>query len=344
MQHPGRMGIAYPKNGGGSSGATSFKETHSMRSDASTKPVGGLPMHEDRLSPLGIVLGCSAALFWGGYLAMSRAGVTVGLDGYDVAFIRFAVCGALMLPWLLFNKPLSLGGVGWGRGIALALTAGPVFVLLTVAGYFFAPLAHGAVIQPSTSMVATAALAVWLFGERVGPARTFGLIMVVVGLAVVSGQGLFQASLETPIGDAMFAAAGLLWAFFTVLGKRWGVSPVAATAAVSVLSCAVIVPAYLAIVGLSKFAALPWEYLLAQIVVQGALAGVAAMLCYTRAVQLLGAGRAAIFPALVPVTAIVVGIPLTGEFPTPSQFAGLAVVTLGMLVALGVLRLPLLRQ
>ena len=74
------------------------------------------------------------------------------------------------------------------------------------------------------------------------------------------------------------------------------------------------------------------------------LAGVAAMLCYTRAVQLLGAGRAAIFPALVPVTAIVVGIPLTGEFPTPSQFAGLAVVTLGMLVALGVVRLPLLRQ
>ncbi len=316
-----------------------------MRSDASTKPAGGTaPPVEDRLSTLGIVLGSSAAIFWGAYLAMSRAGVSLGLDGYDVAFIRFAVGGALMLPWLLFNKPLSLAGVGWGRGIALALTGGLPFVLLTVTGYFFAPLAHGAVIQPSTAMVATAILAAWMFGERVGPARTMGLAVVVGGLAVISGQGLFEATLETPIGDAMFAAAGLLWAIFTVLGKRWGVGPVQATAVVSVLSCAAIVPAYLATVGLSKFAALPWELLLAQIVVQGALAGVTAMLCYTRAVQLLGAGRAAIFPALVPVAAIVVGIPVAGEFPTAVQLTGLAVVTAGMLIALGVVRVPLLRQ
>ncbi|WP_425403802.1 DMT family transporter [Hwanghaeella sp.] len=328
-----------------------------MRCEAQSNPPAGsaprqIKVHgtphgtpqEDRLNPLGILLGISAAVFWGAYLAMSRAGVGMGLDGYDVAFIRFAVGGVLMLPWFLMNSPHTLGGVGWGRGIALALTAGPLFILLTVAGYFFAPLAHGAVIQPSTSMVATAAMAVFLFGERVGPARTLGLAVVVIGLVVVSGQGLFHASLETPIGDAMFAAAGLLWAIFTVLGKRWGISPVAATAAVSVLSCAVMVPGYLATVGLSKLAAVPWEILLTQIVVQGALAGVVAMLCYTRAVQLLGAGRAAIFPALVPVSAIVVGIPVAGEFPTASQFAGLAVVTTGMLIALGVLRLPRLRQ
>lgn len=316
-----------------------------MRTDARLKPaVGVLPIQAGGLSPLGILLGCSAAMFWGAYLAMSRAGVSLGLDGYDVAFIRFAVCGALMLPWLLFNQPLSLGGIGWGRGIALALTAGPAFVLLTVAGYFFAPLAHGAVIQPSTSMVATAILAVVMFKERIGPAGILGLIVVVGGLVTVSGPGLLEASADTPIGDAMFATAGLLWAIFTVLGKRWGVSPVAATAAVSVLSCAVMVPAYLVVVGLSKFAALPWEYLLAQILIQGALAGVAAMLCYTRAVQLLGAGRASIFPAMVPVAAIIIGIPLAGEFPTGLQFAGLAVVTMGMLIALGVVRVPGVRR
>lgn len=62
------------------------------------------------------------------------------------------------------------------------------------------------------------------------------------------------------------------------------------------------------------------------------------------AVQLLGPGRAAVFPALVPAVAILLGVPLVGEWPTLLQATGLAVVTSGLLIAIGSVRLPYRRS
>jgi hypothetical protein len=46
---------------------------------------------QPRLTPTltGILLGFAAALIWGTYLAMARAGVSAGLHGADVAFLRY---------------------------------------------------------------------------------------------------------------------------------------------------------------------------------------------------------------------------------------------------------------
>jgi drug/metabolite transporter (DMT)-like permease len=62
------------------------------------------------------------------------------------------------------------------------------------------------------------------------------------------------------------------------------------------------------------------------------------MLAYSRAVMLLGAARAPLLPSLVPVLAILIGVPLTGEVPDTVQWAGLTLVTAGFLVATHVLR------
>ncbi len=289
---------------------------------------------------IGIMLGFGEALIWGAYLAMARAGVSAGLNGFDIAFFRFSVAGAISLPWLVMHSPQTLGGVGWKRASILALLAGPLFILIGVGGYAFAPLAHGAVIQPAVLTIGAMVAASILFGDRLTVARIVGISTIIFGLGVVAGPGLFKASLTTPIGDAMFAIAGLMWAGFTILGKRWGIGPMAATAAVSVLSAVVIVPGYLATGGIAKLIALPTSVVLGQIIVQGVLSGVVGVLAFTRAVQLLGAGRAAIFPALVPATAIILGIPIAGEMPTMLQLTGLVVVTAGLLVAMGLIRLP----
>ena len=58
---------------------------------------------------------------------------------------------------------------------------------------------------------------------------------------------------------------------------------------------------------------------------------------------ILGASRAAAFPAIVPGMATLVGIPLTGEWPSALQWTGIAVVMLGLLAALDVLPFRRLR-
>jgi drug/metabolite transporter (DMT)-like permease len=74
--------------------------------------------------------------------------------------------------------------------------------------------------------------------------------------------------------------------------------------------------------------------LTAQIVVQGLLTGFVSLVAFGRSIQILGAARASLFPALVPASAIVLGIPVVGEWPNWGQIAGLVVVTIGLLIAL----------
>jgi drug/metabolite transporter (DMT)-like permease len=295
-----------------------------------------------KLSPeaTGLALGVTAALIWGSYLAMARAGISSGLGAPDIAFIRSGVAGLIMLPWLLRHDPLRLAGIGWRRALVLAALAGPLFVLIGAGGYRFAPLAHGAVLQPAALTIGAMIAATILFGERLTAARIVGIATILSGLVFIAGPGLLHATASTPIGDAMFVAAGLMWAAFSILSKRWGVSPVAATAAVSVLAALIYVPVYLAVTGIEHLAAIPVKILVPQVIVQGVLSGVVAVMAYARAVQLLGPGRAAVFPALVPAVAILLGVPIVGEVPTWFQTTGLALVTSGLLIAIGIVRLP----
>ena len=282
----------------------------------------------------GLLFGLGAVLIWGGSLAFARAGMSQGLAAMDFALFRYGTAGIVVLPWLLLHRPRTLAGVGWPRGIALAVLVGPLFILLGAGGYAFTPLAHGAVIQPAFAMMGTTLLAAWVLRDRPPRARLLGIALMVVGLAVIAGPGLFEGSSQAPIGDAMFALAGLLWASFTVLTNFWRIKALPATAAISALSALFIVPVYLLTQDLGRIAAMPLGSLLTQVLIQGVLAGVVAVVCFTRAAELLGAARAGIFPALVPAATILIGIPVTGEWPTAPQLTGLTLVSIGLLMAM----------
>lgn len=117
---------------------------------------------------------------------MARAGATAGLEAADIAFIRFAVTGPIMLPWMLRHALGNLGEVGWPRGARLTLLVGPGFILLGVGGYRFAPLAHGAVFQPAALTLGGMALAVLLLGDRIAIARIVGAGVIIAGPAAIA--------------------------------------------------------------------------------------------------------------------------------------------------------------
>lgn len=306
-----------------------------MPPSASVHPtVAPSPLPRTALPPAlrGMLWGGIAVTIWGVYLAFARANIMTGLMPADIAFVRYAVAGAIMLPWLLRHSPASMSGIGWPRAAMLTLFAGPPFILIGAAGFMHAPLAHGAVIQPAAITIGSLWLGALLLGDRVTRQRIFGAGVILIGLMLIAGPQALRGGVMALAGDALFATAGLMWASFALLSRRWGVSPVAATAAVSVLSASVLVPIYLATHGLSALLAQPLPTLLAVALIHGVLSGVVAVFAFGRAVELIGAPRAATFPALVPVIAIVAGIPIAGEFPSGLQMAGLAIVTLGLLV------------
>lgn len=301
---------------------------------ASSRSVAQMERSTSRGTSLGIIYGAVAAVIWGGYLTVSRHGIGAGLDGSDLAFIRYTTSAVLLLPLLLRRSPRTLGGIGWRKGAVLALLAGPLFVLIGASGYHFAPLAHGAVIQLGMLTLMSIALAALVLREPLHPLRIFGLAILIAGLGTIAGPGIFSGGGNAWIGDIMFAVAGTMFASFTILMRRWLIAPVSATVAVSVLSGAVYAPIYLATEGLGHIIATSPAMLVEQILVQGVLSGIVALLAFAEAVRFLGASRAALFPALAPAVAILLGIPMVAEFPTGLQWLGLAIATTGLILAI----------
>ncbi len=286
----------------------------------------------------GLAAGIIAALIWATYLVFTKTGTSNGLAPPDFVLLRFGTAAAIMLPWLLRNNPRTLAGVGWRRGVILTLFAGPPFILLTTAGYGFAPLAHGAVIQPSTITLASMIAAALLLKERLTRDKLIGVGLIVTGLAVIAHRADTMASDRVWIGDLLFVAAGVSWTAFTILIRRWQLGALAVTAAVSVVSAIIIVPAMLIWGDLGRIAALPSGSLAAQLIVQGLMSGVIAVIAFNIAVRHLGAAKAGLFPAIVPAMTLAIGSVVTGAMPGVAEWIGAGLATLGLVTAIGLIR------
>ena len=73
---------------------------------------------------------------------------------------------------------------------------------------------------------------------------------------------------------------------------------------------------------------------LLQAVVQGGIAGALPIYLFAHAVIALGGGRAATFPALVPVFGVIIGFLALGVVPSLAQFVGMLIVLVGFQFAL----------
>jgi drug/metabolite transporter (DMT)-like permease len=284
----------------------------------------------------GIVMAFGASVAF----AVARAGILGGLGPDDLIFVRFLTAGAVLLPLLIYWGVPTVAGIGWRRGILLTLTGGPLFAILQTGGYAFAPLAHGAIIAPSTVTIVSTVAAAYFLGERLTRAHIIGAAVVLTGVGLVSWHGLSDsvAASKAWIGDLLFMTSSVLWAVFTLLIRHWRLDAVRVTVVVAVLSLVAVAPIYLSFRGIAHLATLSLGALALQAVAQGLLQGVITFIAYAKSIQILGVSRAVLFPATVPAISVLVGIPVVAEIPDVMQIAGLVLVSVGMLIAVGIFR------
>ncbi len=283
----------------------------------------------------GVVLGIMAALIWGTWPVLSRLGLRQSLDSFDIIALRFGIAGLILLP-VVWRR--GFRGVPLTAITVLTFGAGIPYLAIMMTGLNYAPAAHGGIITPSCMLTFTA-LGSWIFmKERPGISRLVGLGIIITGVATIGWAGFVSGDENTWIGDLLFAAGGILWGSFTLANRYWAVEPLQATAIVSVLSMIGFLPFYF-LLSDHTFISAPVDEVIFQGLVQGVFSGLLALLFYTRAVALLGAAKGSIFGALVPVTALLLAIPVLGEIPGPAELVGLSMVSLGMIAALGYLKI-----
>jgi drug/metabolite transporter (DMT)-like permease len=272
--------------------------------------------------------GVGAALCWAGGFTAVRHGIMVGLSPFDIALHRYVWAGLLFLPSVLRAGAGNLAGIGWGRGLTLALLGGPGQAVVSAAGFLVVPLGHGGVIQPSCAALGGMLLATLILNERLPAVRVCGATLVVAGVAVIGHEALTTIGTHGLVGDLSFALAGLMFATFGMLLRMWRIEPMRAAAVISTLTL-LYIPVHAAAFGFDRMIAAGWFENAVQAIVQGVFSGPLAIYLFARSVMLLGVSRAAVFAALVPAATLVVGFVTLGEEPSIAQVAGLAIVLVG---------------
>jgi drug/metabolite transporter (DMT)-like permease len=283
---------------------------------------------------IGIVCGTLAALAWAAGFVVAKHGIEIGFSPADLAFHRFFWSGLLVLPLIVRDGLRDLGGIGWGRGFVLSILSGPPQSLLAYSGFILVPLGHGTTIQPACAALSGLVLASVVLHEKPTVQRIMGGAIIIAGLLMFGAESLATIGSSGVGGDLLFASAGLFWASFGTLLRLWNVPGTRAVMAVGAVSIIVFAPIYLLMYGLSALERHSLFENVLQAVVQGGLAGSLPIYLFAHAVIALGGGRAATFPALVPVFGVVIGFLALGIVPSLAQFVGMLIVLVGFQFAL----------
>jgi len=288
----------------------------------------------------GVAVGLLAASIGALYTVFARWGVAHGLAAQDMTVLRFGVAGLIMLPVLalaLWRDAATLLG-RWRVWLAVSLLAGPPFGLLMFGALQWAPASHAAVFPFTAMSVMGTLMAAAFLGDRLTARKVLGIGIVIAGLVVLSGLSLLSLTPRAMLGDAMFIAAGTLWAGFGIVSRKHRLPPLLATAVISVFALLTYVPAYFALVGPQRLLAAAPQVLGGEVLVQGLIAGAGTLYTYSRMVALLGPARAAVFPALAPGIAALLAWPVLGHVPTAVELFGMALAMAGLIITVTVAR------
>ena len=281
---------------------------------------------------LGLLWSFLTVLAWSGYNLAAVVAIERGFTSVDLSILRFGVSGLLLLPAGLWFFGNDLRRIGAARLFLLSLLGGPLFGVVATAGYYFAPLSHGLVFAPAAVLGIGQ---VW--GRLLGlsgftPQQWIGVLILLAGLAVLSGFDLADIGPQVLLGDFIFILAGIMWGSFTFLIGYWRLDPAPVTCGVG--GFALLQVALYVVLARPELPPVSTAEIAFQAVIQGAVGGGLAALTFALAIRALGGAKASALPSFTPVMGFMLAFLFLDELPDLAEFAGSLIASTGLLVIL----------
>jgi drug/metabolite transporter (DMT)-like permease len=262
----------------------------------------------------GIVLVNLATMAWATNIVLGRW-LRTDMGPLTLSALRFTVA-TIFFSFLLRGRPSQERRLGKDRWWILAMgLAGVVcFSPLLYLGLRHSTAINGSLIQGFSPLI-TALIAGLIIQEPVSRRQMTGACLGLIGVAgLISGGSLtFLLHLNFNLGDLVFLAAAVLWAFYSVFGRRVmrHRSTVSATALSSLLGLPL-----LAIMAVFELSYLPPNLrmeTIAAIVHICIVPTIVGFWSWNRAVQALWAGGAMVFYNTLPLYGVLLGAVFLGE-------------------------------
>jgi len=290
---------------------------------------------------VGVACGLVVPFIWGGWIVASRFGVLNALTPFDVAALRVGVAAIIVFPLFAMR---GFAGLPLWKGAVVSFGVGAPFALTSFGGMSLAPVIHAGVLTNGSMPIFAAILGYLWLREHPSRPQLLGLLLIVAGAGMLGGDSFsIDAPAQQWLGDMLLVGAGLCFAIYMTVLRRWNVTFVQAVIAIPIISSAVYIPIWVLFLpsGLLNFAAFPpWQEVALQAVYQGVVASFIVVMLITRATQSIRATTMAVFLAGAPALAVLLGVALLDEVPSAIAWAGLVVTTIGMILAVGRRRSP----
>jgi drug/metabolite transporter (DMT)-like permease len=283
------------------------------------------------MNTAGLAAALGAIVIYAGAFAVGRTGASDGLDGYDQTAIRFAVTTLLVLPFSRATFMPAVRRIGVGRLLALFMLNGAPYSVVFLGGLVFAPVAYGAALEFGLQPAVVMAVAFFWRGQRPGQSSVVSTAICLSGLALLLLDQQVTAN-NGLLGVGLFVLASVMWGTYTVALKAWAIEPREALVTNVLLSALLYLPAYLLWQGPEAILTAPAHAVLLQAVYQGVLVGLVALILYTIAVKAVGSVSVAALAPAMPVMAVLIGWAFLHEQSSGRQWAGLGVITAGLLI------------
>ncbi|OWK20460.1 hypothetical protein AJ88_29020 [Mesorhizobium amorphae CCBAU 01583] len=155
------------------------------------------------------------------------------LTATDLAILRFAGAGMVMLPVVWRSGLATIKALGWRRALTLAALAGLPYPIIINWGLTYAPAAHGAALCPASIVFFSFLLSHVATTDKASRQRTIGVAAIIAGLILfIAPARIGDNTKDVFFGDLLFIASGAMFAAYAVLVRRWRIGPVTATATV----------------------------------------------------------------------------------------------------------------
>jgi drug/metabolite transporter (DMT)-like permease len=269
----------------------------------------------------GVILVNLATMAWATNAVLGRW-LRNDIGPLTLTALRFTVATAVFT-LLLQARPQEERRYGkdkwwiFAMGVAGVVAFSPLLYL----GLRYSTAVNSSLIQGFSPLI-TALIAGWIISEPVSLRQKVGAIVGLIGVAgLISGGSLsFLLHLQFNPGDLILLASAVVWAFYSVIGRRVmrNRSPVSATALSNILALPV-----LAVAALIELRYIPVNLRLETVAAMVHICFVPtllAYLCWNRAIQALGAGGAMVFYNTLPLYGVLMGAAFLEEPLTLAHF------------------------
>ena len=274
-------------------------------------------------------------LCWAGNWVVGRA-IHEQVPPFTLNFWRWAGSLLLILPvaWKPLREQWPLLLRHWKWVLPMAAIASAIFQSMVYLGLQSTTALNGALIIALVPVLVVA-IAAAILGDRIGARQALGILVSLAGavVVIVRGDPSVLRTLAFNPGDLWILAAVPIWAFYTVMLKRWpaGLGRMSFLAATALIGVAL------------QFPLFAWEHAAGRhlVVTPASLAAIAytavfssflAFVFYNAALQRTTPTVAGPFHHLLPAFAAVLGIAFLGERVGWYHAAGVACIVLGIIL------------